>query len=201
MQLQYLTYFVAVAQTRHFTRAAERVNVSQPALSKQIATLERELGATLFSRARGNITLTAAGEALLPLAQRILADVDTATREVQELLAQLRRGRVRLGATPSVCTGLLPTVLRDFHREYPGIQLVVQETGSGDLVRELSAGALDLALVIPAQGGPAEEGALVITPVLVEELIVASSRPQRRHQNHAAHRAACGCRTSPDCRW
>ncbi|WP_344314093.1 LysR family transcriptional regulator [Fodinicola feengrottensis] len=174
MQLQYLTYFVAVAQTRHFTRAAERVNVSQPALSKQIATLERELGATLFSRARGNITLTAAGEALLPLAQRILADVDTATREVQEL-AQLRRGRVRLGATPSVCTGLLPTVLRDFHREYPGIQLVVQETGSGDLVRELSAGALDLALVIPAQGGPAEEGALVITPVLVEELIVASS--------------------------
>lgn len=174
MQLQYLTYFVAVAETRHFTRAAERVKVSQPALSKQIATLERELGAPLFSRARGNITLTAAGEALLPLARRILADVDTATREVQEL-AQLRRGRVRLGATPSVCTGLLPTVLRDFHRSYPGIQLVVQESGSGDLVRELSAGALDLALVIPSAGTAAEEGALAVTPVLVEELIVASS--------------------------
>ncbi|WP_163511128.1 LysR family transcriptional regulator [Fodinicola acaciae] len=174
MQLQYLTYFVAVAETRHFTRAAERVNVSQPALSKQIATLERELGAELFSRARGNITLTAAGEALLPLARRILADVDTATREVQEL-AQLRRGRVRLGATPSVCTGLLPTVLRDFHRSYPGIQLLVQETGSGDLVRELSAGSLDVALVIPSAGTAADERALVVTPVLVEELIVASS--------------------------
>ncbi|MFD7944671.1 LysR family transcriptional regulator, partial [Streptomyces sp. NPDC059744] len=106
MHFQQLTYFVAVAEARHFTRAAEEVHVSQPSLSQQIRALENELGAELFSRARGNITLTDAGEALLPLARRILADADTARHEVQEL-AQLRRGRVRLGATPSVCTGLL----------------------------------------------------------------------------------------------
>ncbi len=70
MQLQ-LQYFVAVAETRHFTRAAETVHVAQPSLSQQIKALERELGADLFLRARGNITLTDAGEALLPLARRI----------------------------------------------------------------------------------------------------------------------------------
>ncbi|MGW2948453.1 LysR family transcriptional regulator, partial [Streptomyces sp. NPDC001226] len=103
MQFQQLQYFVAVAETRHFTRAADLVHVAQPSLSQQIKALERELGADLFLRARGNITLTDAGESLLPLARRILADADTARYEVQEL-AQLRRGRVRLGATPSVCS-------------------------------------------------------------------------------------------------
>lgn len=172
MQLQQLAYFVAVAETRHFTRAADRVHVAQPSLSKQIRTLEHELGAALFSRARGNIALTAAGEALLPLARRILADVDTARQEVQEL-AQLRRGRVRLGATPSLCTGLLPEVLRGFRREYPGIELLVEESGSRDLVRALAAGGLDLALIIlPLQS---TDPALTTTPLLREELVVASA--------------------------
>lgn len=91
MHFQQLAYFVAVAEARHFTRAAEEVHVSQPSLSQQIKALENELGAELFSRARGNIALTDAGEALLPLARRILADADTARHEVQELV-QLRRG-------------------------------------------------------------------------------------------------------------
>lgn len=146
MQFQQLVYFVAVAETRHFTRAAEREHVAQPSLSQQIKALERELGAELFSRARGNIALTDAGETLLPLARRILADADTARLEVQEL-AQLRRGRVRLGATPSVCTGLLPDVLRTFHAAHPGIELLIEEGGSLDLVRELARGSLDLALI------------------------------------------------------
>jgi DNA-binding transcriptional LysR family regulator len=80
MQFQQLAYFVAVARTRHFTRAAELSRVAQPSLSKQIRSLERELGAPLFSRARGNITLTPAGEALLPLAQRILTDLGAPPR-------------------------------------------------------------------------------------------------------------------------
>ena len=89
VQLQQLAYFVAVAETKHFTRAALRVHVAQPSLSAQIRTLETELGSPLFNRARGNITLTAAGEALLPLARKILADADLARREVQELTERL----------------------------------------------------------------------------------------------------------------
>ncbi|MFD7881473.1 LysR family transcriptional regulator [Streptomyces sp. SID2999] len=172
MQFQQLQYFVAVAETRHFTRAAERVHVAQPSLSQQIRALERELGADLFVRARGNIALTDAGEALLPLARRILADADTARHEVQELV-QLRRGRVRLGATPSLCTGLLPDVLRAFHDRYPGIQLLVQESGSRDLVRELARGALDLALIVLPLPAPAP--ALTTVELLREDLVVVSS--------------------------
>ncbi|MFF9900102.1 LysR family transcriptional regulator [Streptomyces longispororuber] len=172
MQFQQLLYFVAVAETRHFTRAAERVHVSQPSLSQQVRALEKELGAELFSRARGNITLTDAGEALLPLARRILADADTARIEVQEL-AQLRRGRVRLGATPSVCTGLLPQVLRDFHDRHPGIQLLIEEGGSHDLVRHLARGALDLALVVLPLPSPSP--ALTTVELLREDLVVVSS--------------------------
>ncbi|WP_409234635.1 LysR family transcriptional regulator [Streptomyces sp. PA5.6] len=172
MQFQQLHYFVAVAETRHFTRAAEEVHVSQPSLSQQIRALEKELGAELFSRARGNITLTDAGEALLPLARRILADADTARIEVQEL-AQLRRGRIRLGATPSVCTGLLPDVLRAFHDRHPGIQLLIEESGSHDLVRELARGALDLALVVLPLPSPSP--ALTTLELLREDLVVVSA--------------------------
>ncbi|WP_307865304.1 LysR family transcriptional regulator [Streptomyces montanisoli] len=172
MQFHQLHYFVAVAETRHFTRAAEHVHVSQPSLSQQIRALEHELGATLFSRARGNVALTEAGEALLPLARRILADADTARQEVQELV-QLRRGRIRLGATPSLCTGLLPDVLRAFHDLHPGIELRIEESGSHDLVRELARGGLDLALVVLPL--PTPSPALTTVELLQEDLVVVSS--------------------------
>ncbi|WP_214109034.1 LysR family transcriptional regulator [Acrocarpospora catenulata] len=171
MQLQQLAYFVAVAETRHFTQAAERVRVAQPSLSKQIKALETELGAPLFSRARGNVTLTPEGEALLPLARRMLTDAETARREIAEL-AGLRRGRVRLGATPSLCAGLLADALARFHLDYPGVELEVEEGGSRDLVRALARGQLDLALIIlPLQG---DDPALVTEEILRESLVVAA---------------------------
>ncbi|UED83642.1 LysR family transcriptional regulator [Streptomyces profundus] len=176
MQLQQLRYFVAVADTRHFTRAARREHVAQPSLSQQIKALERELGAELFHRARGHISLTDAGVALLPLARRILADTETARREVQEV-AQLRRGRVRLGAPPSLCASLVPDVLRHFRDSYPDVELLVHEDGSQDLVRALAAGQLDLALVITPLSGQAP--ALTTDELLREELVVISSPTER----------------------
>lgn len=176
MQLQQLAYFVAVAETRHFTQAAERVRVAQPSLSKQIKALEGDLGAPLFSRARGNVTLTPAGEALLPLARRILADADTARQEVAQL-AGLRRGRVRLGATPSLCAGLLADALARFHRAYPGIELLVEEGGSRDLVRALARGQLDLSLIImPLQS---DDPSLVTEEILRENLVVVAPSHER----------------------
>ena len=174
MTLQQLVYFLAVARTRHFTRAAAEVRVAQPSLSKQIHALEKELGAELVSRARGNVTLTPAGEALLPVAARILSDVDTARLEVAELVG-LRRGRVRVGATPSLCVSLFADVIKRYHDAYPGIQVSVTEGGSRDLVAALEAGQLDLALVIVS---PADaDRALTVVPVLREELVVASAAP------------------------
>ncbi len=169
VQFQQLAYFVAVAEHRHFTRAAEQVRVAQPSLSQQIRALEHDLGAPLFHRIRGNVTLTEAGETLLPIARRILAETETAQRAIREL-DELDRGRVRLGAPPSLCTGLLPAMLAAFRRRYPGIQLELHESGSGDLRQRLSEGALDLALLASAPADPH----LAATPLLLEELVVVS---------------------------
>ncbi|WP_433608071.1 LysR family transcriptional regulator [Dactylosporangium sp. CA-139114] len=174
VQLQQLRYFVTVAEVRHFTRAAEQLGVSQPTLSKQIHTLESALGAPLFERSRGGVALTTAGETLLPLARRVVADADGARDAVQEVVG-LRRGRVRLGATPSLCTSLVPLVLREFHERYPDIELHVDEGGSQDLVAALVAHGLDLALIVePARG---TDPALSTVPVLRESLVVASVAP------------------------
>ncbi|MFD9957783.1 LysR family transcriptional regulator [Amycolatopsis sp. NPDC058986] len=181
MQFHQLEYFVAVADTRHFTRAAAQAGVAQPSLSQQIRALEHSLGAPLFHRSRGNIELTEAGERLLPIARRVLADAETARQEIRAL-EDLDTGRVRLGATPSLCTGLLPPILVAFRRAHPGIELVVHEGGSRDLQTELSEGALDLALVIDSR--LTNDSVLETIPLFVEELVVVSPldapRPVRR---------------------
>jgi len=171
MQLQQLRYFVAVAETRHFTRAAELLGVAQPTLSKQIHTLEGTLGAALFERIRGDVTLTAAGETLLPLARRMAADADAARDAVREIVG-VRRGSVRLGATPSLCTSLVPRVLRAYRSAHPGIELHVAEGGSPDLIADLLGHNLDLALIVQPEEGI--DPALQAEPILRESLMVAS---------------------------
>lgn len=171
MQIQQLTYFVAVARVRNFTRAADAMGVTQPTLSKQIRVLENALGSALFVRDRGGVALTAAGEALLPHARRIVIDVENAERAVQEV-AGMRRGRIRLGATPSLCDGLLADAIRRFCDRYPGIDIAVEEGGSRDLTRSLVGGQLDLGMVIvPLQD---DERGLETTPILRESLVLAS---------------------------
>jgi len=179
VQFQQLRYFAAVAETRHFTRAAERLHVAQPSLSQQIRSLERELGAELFHRTRGGIALTDAGEALLPLVRRILADTENARLAVQDTV-QLRRGRVRLGAPPSLCVSLVPDVLRAYRARYPGVELQIREDGSRDLVRTLADGELDLALIITPRSG--ELPTLDVTELLHEELVLVSAGRARRRR-------------------
>jgi DNA-binding transcriptional LysR family regulator len=170
--LTQLTYLVALADARSFTRAADTVGVAQPTLSRQLRALEDELGASLVDRGgREGVTLTAAGEVVLPLARRMLADADAARTGVAELVG-LRRGRVRVGATPSLCIGVLADVLRVFHEQYPDVRLELVESGSQPLVRALVRGELDVALVIVPP--PGVDPALHTTPVLRERLSVAS---------------------------
>lgn len=177
MTLQQFAYLVAVADVGSFTRAAESVGVAQPTLSRQLKALEDELGAPLVDRgAREGLVLTPAGQAVLPLARRMLADSDAARTAVAEIVG-LRSGRVRIGATPSLCIGVVADVLRVFHEQYPDIRLELVENGSPPLVRALVRGELDVALVIVPPAGV--DPALHTTPVLRERLSVASPASDR----------------------
>lgn len=168
MQLQQLRYVVAVAEQRHFTRAAAALHVSQPSVSSAVRDLERELGAPLFHRERGGVTVTPAGAVFLPWARQALADLERSRVEVRELLG-LRGGTLSLGATPSLTTGLLPPVLAGFRARWPAVGLSLREAGSSDLASAVAAGTLDAALVIL----PAAAPGLVTTPLAVEELVLA----------------------------
>lgn len=170
MKLEHLRSFEAVARLGHFTRAAEELFLAQPSLSRQVAALEAELGATLFRRAPAGISLTAAGEVLLPIARRMLGDA-AAAREQLDDLAGLRRGRVRLGATPTLCVSLVADVLAAFREAHPGVELHITEGGSRALVEALDQGSLDLALTV-TRGSHDAPPATELIPLLTEELVV-----------------------------
>ena len=171
MTLQQLAYFVALVDVGSFTGAADSLRVAQPTLSRQVRALEDELGSPLVQRGRHALTLTPAGEAVLPLARRMLADADAARAAVAELVG-LARGRVRVGATPSLCVGVIADVLRTFHARHPAISLELAESGSQLLVTSLLHNEIDVALVVvPAEG---LDPGLELTPVLRERLSVAS---------------------------
>lgn len=172
MNLEQLQSFVEVARLGNFTRAADNLHLAQPSLSRQIASLEHDLGAELFHRARGGSKLTTAGESLLPLARRMLADAESVRRELGEL-AGLQRGRVRLGATPTLCISLVAEVLNAFHAAHPAIELHLSEHGSRRLLDELGSGELDLALITTSEAASSER--FTVKPLLVEELVVISS--------------------------
>lgn len=174
MNLEQLRGFVEVAELGHFTRAAERLHLAQPSLSRQISTLEQELGADLFHRARGHISLTAAGEALLPRAQRMLSEADSIREEMGELKG-LRRGRVRLGAPPTLCISLVAEAISTFHAAHPGVDLHLTESGSRLLVDQLAVGAVDIALITESDGPPPSGFSLTRVPLLTEELVVVSA--------------------------
>lgn len=174
MNLEQLKGFVTVAELGHFTRASERLHLAQPSLSRQISTLEQELGAELFHRARGNISLTAAGETLLPRARRMLADADAIRTEMAEL-AGLQRGRVRLGAAPTLCISLVPEVLRSFRVTHPGIEIQLVEGGTNLLIEQLATGNVDMALITLSERSPVTGPVLVTEPLISEDLVVVSS--------------------------
>lgn len=177
MELRHLRYFEAVARHSHVTRAAAELHIAQPALSKQISQLERELGITLFDRVGRSLRLTEAGEALLPYARAILAQVEEARAAMAERIG-LKAGRVAIGAPPTVGTHLLPPLLTIFHQRYPGITLRLHEAGIQSLLDLLEAGITDLAVVAL----PVADEQLTVTPLLNEPLvlIVSTTHPLAR---------------------
>jgi DNA-binding transcriptional LysR family regulator len=167
MELRHLRYFVAVAEDMHFGRAAKRLHIVQPALSKQVAALERELGVTLLSRTKHRIEFTPAGQAFFEEAVDILRRVDHATRTAR-MTETGAVGTLDIGFIGPAMSTVLPPLLREHRRRYPAVRFRLQELGSHPQVRRLNEGALDAGFVCPF--GPDEVVSFI--PVSREPFVV-----------------------------
>ena len=168
MEIHQLRYFLAVARTCNFSRAAEQCRVAQPSLSQQIMKLEDELGERLFERTKRAVSLTPAGERLRAHVERVMDELERARASVSESDGVVR-GRVVLGVLPTVAPFYLPERLRDFSAEYPEVEVVIHEDTTAQLARAVVAKELDLALV----SLPVDERGLTAAELFEEPLLAA----------------------------
>jgi len=140
-----LRAFVALVEERHFTRAAQRCHLTQPAFSALIRTLEEAAGVRLFDRNTRRVELTAEARVLEVSARRLLADMELAMEDLRDHAAR-RRGRVAVAALPSLAAGWLPPLLARFHAEYPGIELHLRDALLDPCLDMVSQGEVDFAV-------------------------------------------------------
>lgn len=151
VELDQLKYFLRVAEQGNFTRAAELLRISQPALSRSIQKLEEELGRPVFERRTRSVHLTDAGLLLQSRAQQVLSILDDTKSELAD---DGESGRVRIGAIPTIAPYFLPTVLRRFSQRFPKANVVVQESTTDVLLKSCTQGEIDLAILalpVPAR--------------------------------------------------
>lgn len=153
MNFRQLTYFIAVAEELHFGRAAERLDMAQPPLSRQIKQLEDELQAVLFNRGRSAISLTQAGERLLVRGKAILAELEDTQLEVHRL-GQGAEGRLRIGFVGSATFGILPMIIRSYRANYPEVNLSLIPMNNAELHRGLVSRELDVVFARPTLKDP-----------------------------------------------
>lgn len=148
MDIRQLRYFVVLAETLHFSRAAQRLHITQPPLSRQIVALEETVGTPLFDRTSRSVCLTPAGKDFYHHVQRLLADLDLAIHSAQATSRGLR-GELHLGFTMYAAWNVLPRLLKSFSETHPGIHLTLSETLSSDLQDALQTGEIDIGLGFP----------------------------------------------------
>ncbi|MEM7457807.1 MAG: LysR family transcriptional regulator, partial [Planctomycetota bacterium] len=166
MDLGQLRYFVKIVEHQSFTRAAKDCNVSQPALSQQIAKLEKELEQPLFERQGRTIRLTAAGHVLQKHAEQILQMVEDARRQITD---DGQTGRICMSAIPTIGPYLLPELLKKVGEQFPKASFEINEDVTGELLKRCSNGDIDIGIVAL----PAAAKYLTIEPLFEEELVLA----------------------------
>jgi LysR family transcriptional regulator, cyn operon transcriptional activator len=168
MELRHLRYFIALAETLSFTRAAERVHVTQSTLSHQIHQLEEEIGRGLFERVGRRVLLTPAGENFLGYASRALREVDQGVSELMRNQTELS-GEVNIGTTHTFNYGFVPQCVATFLQEHPTVKVSVQELAAEVITRKLLDGTLDVG--IGYEAATAQEQ-LWFEPLYTEELVL-----------------------------
>jgi LysR family cyn operon transcriptional activator len=145
IELRHLRYFLAVAETAHFTRAATKLHVTQPTLSHQIRQLEVQMSLQLFDRVGRKVKLTAAGETLLPHARKVLHELEQAQAALNDLHA-LKRGLLKVGIVQTVNACVIPEIVARFSGAHAGIRVECGEMSVADIESDLEAGKLDLGI-------------------------------------------------------
>jgi DNA-binding transcriptional LysR family regulator len=168
IDLRQLRYFVAVAEHGGFRRAAERLHVSQPPLSQQVAQLEQRLGAALLVRSHRGVALTAAGATFLRDARMLLAELDRAVEAARRAGAGTT-GLVRLGFVGSAAYPIVPDVVRAFRAAHPEVEVRLRELSTSEQLEALAAGALDVGFART----PLDERALELEPLATEPILAA----------------------------
>lgn len=167
MELRHLRYFLAIADTRSFTRAAERLHVTQPTLSHQVKQLESLIGAVLFERNTKEIGLTAAGRLFKPYCERILKEIEASSLALSELEG-LMRGTLRLAVFHSFSHSMLPPILSEFALRYPGVHVTARLVPRADMERDLLNADLDFAIAYVAE----DNDHIIAEPLFDEELVL-----------------------------
>jgi DNA-binding transcriptional LysR family regulator len=177
MDIRGLKAFVAIAETESFTRAGQRMEVSQSAISQQIRSLETSLGTALFARQARKVTLTQAGNVLLPYARQILAKVDEAAAVVSDFEA-MGRGRVVIGAGGAICHHVLPQLLSDFSARFGKIEVRVISGFTSETLKRTLDGTVDVGLLVL----PVDVDGIAVADLGRDEL-VAVAPPGHRWQS------------------
>lgn len=167
IELRHLRYFLAVAEESHFTRAAARLHVTQPTLSHQIRELEGQLNLPLFDRVGRRVSLTAAGEMLLPHARRVIRELAAAQTALDEMHG-LKRGNLQVGIMQTVNACVIPEIVARFGAVHPGIHVSCDEMAVADIESALESGQLDLGISFLPPGRRTLAGEQLFT----EELVV-----------------------------
>ncbi len=170
LELRHLRYFLAVAETAHFTRAARRLHVTQPTLSHQIKQLEGQIDQPLFDRTGRTVRLTAAGEVLRPFAERMLRELEEARRALEATLG-LRRGRLRAGIVHTVHACVIPEILARFGATHAGIQVSCAELAVDEIEQGVESGRLDVGVSFL----PATRKTLEGEKLFAEELVAVAA--------------------------
>jgi LysR family transcriptional regulator, transcription activator of glutamate synthase operon len=178
MEIRQLRSVVAVARYASFTKGAAALSLAQPALSQQIAALERELGVRLFERTNRRVALTDAGRRFTIRAERILADLDAAAEEMSEVAGGLR-GRVTIGTYQSFSEFMLPKLLGRFHGQHPGIEVALREGMTDELLAGLREGRIDVFIGQLDEPAPVEIAELHQEPLYEDELMLAVAGSHR----------------------
>ncbi|WP_193173271.1 LysR family transcriptional regulator [Nisaea nitritireducens] len=162
MDTRQMRYFVALAETLHFGRAAERLNMTQPPFSRQIANLERDLGVTLVNRTSRQVSLTLAGQRFLEDSREVLASFDTACRDAR-LVAEGQKGELRFGFMMHAAHRIVPRIVSGYSAIRPDVRLSLSETTPADIERLLLNGELDAAVTFSGGTAPQLESLPIFT--------------------------------------